>query len=156
MAVLNIRKIGDPVLRSKSKGIEQITENTLKLIDDMTETMYKNDGVGLAAPQVGVLMRIIVIDTGENDLYQVINPVVVDCQGEELREEACLSIPGENGVVPRAKIVTVEGLNREGEKISLKAEGLLARVFQHEIDHLDGGLFIDKVVKIDETDEVVE
>lgn len=149
MAILNIRKLGDPVLRSKCKPVEKITDKTRDLIDNMVDTMYHGDGVGLAAPQVGVLQRIITIDTREDELITLVNPEIVSFTGKALDEEGCLSIPGRTGIVPRAEEVVVKGLNRSGKKVQFEAGSRLARVFQHEIDHLDGVLYIDKTVEID-------
>ncbi len=150
MAILNIRQLGDPVLRSKCKPVRKITDKTRELIDNMVDTMYHDDGVGLAAPQVGVLQKIIVIDTRKDKLITMINPKIVSAEGKKLGEEGCLSIPGKTGIVPRAEKVVVKGLNRKGKEYQIEASELLARTFQHEIDHLDGTLFIDKTVEIDE------
>ncbi|ACL69745.1 peptide deformylase [Halothermothrix orenii] len=151
MPVLQIRKIGDPVLRSKAKPVTEITKKTLSLIDNMVETMYQAEGVGLAAPQVGVSKRIIVVDTGEGQgLIELINPEIIETEGKDIMEEGCLSVPGQTGKVIRASKVTVKGLNRGGKEVRIRAEGFLARAFQHEIDHLNGILFIDKVVRIGE------
>lgn len=146
MAILNIREVGDPVLRTSAKPIEEITTTTKELITNMVETMYEADGVGLAAPQVGVSKRIIVGDTG-NDSFKLINPEITEkSERTYIDEEGCLSIPGETGQVERSFAVTVEGLNPDGEEVTIEAEGLLARVLQHEIDHLDGTLFTDKTL----------
>ncbi|MFI5358881.1 MAG: peptide deformylase [Halanaerobiales bacterium] len=149
MAILNIRKIGDPVLRTKAKEVKEITEKTLELLDNMAETMYAAPGVGLAAPQVGILQRIVVIDVeDEHGLIELINPVITEYSREELiMEEGCLSIPGRSGKVKRPARVTVRALDRKGKEFELKAEGYLARAIQHEVDHLDGFLFIDKVLE---------
>ncbi|MFW6381774.1 MAG: peptide deformylase [Bacillota bacterium] len=152
MAVLNIRIVGDPVLRSQAKAVESISEETGKLIDNMVDTMYRYNGIGLAAPQVGILQRIIVIDVGDN-LIEMVNPRILSGEGQELREEGCLSIPEETGFVERKKRVKVRGLDREGKEINMEAEGLLARAFQHEIDHLNGVLFTDKTVQIEEDED---
>lgn len=149
MAILNIRKIGDPVLRTKANEVKEITEKTLELLDNMAETMYAAPGVGLAAPQVGILQRIVVIDVeDEHGLIELINPVITEYSREELiMEEGCLSIPGRSGKVKRPARVTVRALDRKGKEFELKAEGYLARAIQHEVDHLDGILFIDKVLE---------
>ncbi|MTI79801.1 MAG: peptide deformylase [Firmicutes bacterium] len=147
MAVYEVVKNGDPVLREKAKQVPKITPNVKKLLDNMRETMYINKGVGLAAPQVGVSKRIIVVDVGEG-LFEVINPEIVESQGVETDMEGCLSIPGAVGDVPRAASVVVKGLNRDGQEVSINARGFLARAFQHEIDHLDGVLFIDKAENV--------
>lgn len=148
MAILNIRKLGDPVLRTKAKEVQEITDKTRELLDNMAETMYAAPGVGLAAPQVGVLQRIVVIDVeDENGLVELINPVITEYSPEKvIVEEGCLSIPGQSGKVLRPARVTVKALDREGKEFELKAEGYLARAIQHELDHLDGILFIDKVL----------
>lgn len=143
MAVYGIVLKGDGVLREKAKEVPRITPNIIKLLDNMRDTMYANKGVGLAAPQIGVSKRVIVVDVGEG-LYEVINPEVLDRRGEMLDLEGCLSIPEVVGDVKRAAEIRVRGLDREGREIEVEAGGYLARAFQHEIDHLDGILFIDK------------
>ncbi|WP_394355738.1 peptide deformylase [Caldicoprobacter guelmensis] len=135
----------DDVLRKKSKPVEKIDKRVLELLDDMAETMRHADGVGLAAPQVGILRRVVVIDVGEG-LIELINPEIVESSGEQRGAEGCLSIPGIRGEVIRPERVKVKALNREGEQIEVTGTGLLARALCHEIDHLDGILFIDKVV----------
>jgi len=152
MAIRNIRKDGDEILRKRSKEIKVINEKILTLLKDMADTMYENDGVGLAAPQVGVLKRAVVIDVGEG-LLELINPVIVSQEGEESDVEGCLSIPGVYGEVKRPESVVVEALNPKGEKIVIKGEGLLARALCHEIDHLDGILFKDKVIRFIDPEE---
>lgn len=147
MAIFEIVKIGDEILRSKAAPVKKITPNVIKLLDNMRETMYGNKGVGLAAPQIGVSKRVIVVDVGDG-LIELINPVITKMEGEEIDTEGCLSIPGVLGDVPRAYRVEVEGLNRLGERVEYRGEGFLARALQHEIDHLDGILFIDKAIKI--------
>jgi peptide deformylase len=146
MAIRNIRKIGDELLRKKSKKVDEINERILTLIKDMQETMYAADGVGLAAPQVGILKRIAVIDVGQGPI-NLINPEILETEGEYLDEEGCLSIPGQQGNVLRPEKVKVKALNEKGEEFVLEGEGLLARALCHEIDHLDGVLFIDKLVE---------
>jgi peptide deformylase len=148
MSPLQIRKIGDPVLRTKAKKIDEITEKINDLIDNMFETMYSEDGIGLAAPQVGILKRIAIVDIQEDNKIVLINPEIIEEEGKAVMEEGCLSIPGETGDVIRAEKIKVKTLDRDGNEIEFKAEGLEARAIQHEIDHLDGILFIDKVVKI--------
>ena len=148
MSPLQIRKIGDPVLRTKAKKIDEITEKINDLIDNMFETMYAEDGIGLAAPQVGILKRIAIVDIQEDNKIVLINPEIIEEEGKAVMEEGCLSIPGETGDVIRAEKIKVRTLDRDGNEIEFKAEGLEARAIQHEIDHLDGILFIDKVVKI--------
>ncbi|HOK00448.1 MAG TPA: peptide deformylase [Candidatus Pacearchaeota archaeon] len=143
MALLEIKKYPDPILKKKSYEVEKITDEIKKLIEDMAETMKKNNGVGIAAPQVGVLKRIIVIET-ENGIVPFINPKIIKKSKEkETMEEGCLSFPGVFLKIKRPKEVEIEALNKEGKKI--KAKGLLARILQHEIDHLDGILLIDRL-----------
>lgn len=146
MAIRIIRKDEDPILRKKAKKVEKINERVKTLIKDMRETMYDADGVGLAATQVGVLKRIILVDVGEG-LLEMINPEILESCGEEVDEEGCLSLPGVNGVVPRPEAVTVKGLNPEGQEIIIEAKNLFARAICHEIDHLNGVLFTDRMIK---------
>jgi peptide deformylase len=144
MAIRIIVKDPDPVLREKAKPITKITPNVHKLLDDMADTMYDAEGVGLAAPQIGILKRAIVIDVGdEHGLIEMINPEIVSKEGEQFGPEGCLSIPGLRGDVARAMKVTVRGLDRNGKEIEITGTELLARAFQHEIDHLNGILFTD-------------
>lgn len=143
MAIFDIRKAGDPVLKQKAEPVGKITKKLKELIDSMAQTMYAADGVGLAAPQVGVSRRIIVIDVGEG-LIELVNPAIIASEGRECASEGCLSIPGVYGDVERASRVTVEALDRNGKQVQLQAEGLLARALQHEIDHLEGVLFIER------------
>ncbi len=146
MAIRNIRKDEDPILRKKAKKVEKIDDRVKTLLEDMKDTMYDADGVGLAAPQVGVLKRIILVDVGEG-LLEMINPEIVETCGEEIDEEGCLSLPGKNGEVPRPEAVTVKGLNPQGQEIVIEAQHLFARALCHEIDHLNGVLFTDRIVK---------
>ncbi|MEC0306368.1 peptide deformylase [Paenibacillus lautus] len=144
MAIRIIVKEPDGVLHKKAKEVTKITPNVQKLLDDMADTMYDAEGVGLAAPQVGILKRLIVIDAGdEHGLIKMINPEIVESEGEQFGPEGCLSIPGWNGDVRRAEKVTVKGLDREGKELVITGTGLLARAFQHEIDHLNGVLFTE-------------
>lgn len=152
MAVLPIRLVPDPVLRKKAKPVERVTKRVQKLIKDMADTMYDAKGVGLAAPQVGVSERIIVVDVGEG-LVALINPRLVDKDGLEVDVEGCLSIPGLTGYVERAAIVEVEGLDEKGRPMRIRAEGLFARALQHELDHLDGILITDIATSIHEVSE---
>lgn len=145
MAIRNIRKYGDELLRKKSRKIEKIDDRILTLLEDMVETMYNAEGVGLAAPQVGILKRAVVIDVGEG-LIKLINPEIIETEGNQKDIEGCLSVPGEQGEVERPYKVKVKALNEKGEEIVLEGEDLLARAFCHEIDHLDGILFVDKVI----------
>lgn len=149
MAIRNIRTIGDDILRKKCRTVDEINDRILTLIKDMQETMYAADGVGLAAPQVGILKRIAVVDIGEGPV-NLINPEIIETEGEYLDEEGCLSIPGEQGAVLRPEKIKVKALNEKGEEILLEAEGLFARAICHEVDHLDGVLFVDKVIESEE------
>ena len=146
MALRQIVKIGEPVLRKKSKVVKEINDRIIELLDDMADTMYEADGVGLAAPQVGILKRVVVIDIGDG-LIELINPEIIETSGEQIDEEGCLSVVGEAGNVRRPNYVKVRALNRNGETIELEGEELLARAFCHELDHLDGILFVDKIEK---------
>ncbi|MDN4619570.1 peptide deformylase [Paenibacillus sp. PsM32] len=144
MAIRIIVTEPDEVLHKKAKEVTKITPNVQKLLTDMADTMYDADGVGLAAPQVGILKRLIVVDVGDdNGLIELINPEIIESNGEQLGSEGCLSIPGLNGQVRRALEVTVKGLDRNGEEVTITGRDLLARAFQHEIDHLNGVLFTD-------------
>ncbi|RKN86626.1 peptide deformylase [Paenibacillus ginsengarvi] len=144
MAIRIIVKDPDPVLRETAKPVPKITPNIHKLLNDMADTMYDAEGVGLAAPQIGILKRVIVIDVGdEHGLIEMINPEIVSLEGEQLGPEGCLSIPGLRGDVKRAMKVTVKGLDRNGDELVITGSELLARAFQHEVDHLNGVLFTD-------------
>ncbi|MDY5870868.1 MAG: peptide deformylase [Lachnospiraceae bacterium] len=145
MAIRNIREIGDPVLNKKCKEVNELTDRTRELIDDMFETMYDADGVGLAAPQVGILKRIVVIDvTGENPIL-LINPVIMETSGEQRGYEGCLSVPGKNGIVTRPNYVKVKAYNEEMKPFELEGTELLARAICHELEHLDGHLYVERV-----------
>lgn len=145
MALLNIMHYpDDAVLKKKSRKVEKINERALILLEDMVETMYAANGAGLAAVQVGILRRVIVIDDGTG-LLKLINPVIVEASGEQQELEACLSIPGIYGRVKRPERVVVHALNERGQPFEMEGMGLLARAFCHEIDHLDGILFIEKL-----------
>jgi len=146
MAIRNIRKDGDEILRKRSREVDEINDKVLTLLKDMADTLYKADGVGLAAPQVGVLKRVVVIDAGDG-LLELINPVLKSESGLQCVPEGCLSVPGVWGEVNRPTHVVVEALNSKGEKITIEGDGLLAQALCHEIDHLDGILFKDKVVR---------
>lgn len=146
MAVYRILRLGEEILREKASPVPKITDSILRLLDNMAETMYHANGVGLAAPQIGVSKRVVVVDAGEG-LIALINPVVVAAEGEEVAVEGCLSIPGVEGEVKRAASVKVSGWDRSGREVQVEGSGLLARALQHEIDHLDGILFIDKVIR---------
>ena len=145
MAILNIVKKGDPVLRKVCRPVPEITPRILQLLDDMVETMRKADGVGLAAPQVGILRRIAVVECEPGVVYELINPRIIARAGEQYGSEGCLSVPGTWGKVSRPMHVTVQCFNRKGETVEYHGSELLARAFCHEIDHLDGKLFIDFV-----------
>lgn len=146
MAIRNIRVNGDEVLRKKCKKVDKINDRILTLIEDMIDTMYEADGVGLAAPQVGILKRIFVIDVYDDEGARVfINPEILETSGSQIGEEGCLSIPGESEEVERPNYVKVKALNEKGEEFVLEAEELLARAICHENDHLDGILYIDHV-----------
>ncbi len=149
MAIRNIRVDDDPILRRKSREVTEFNERLFDLLDDMKETMYKSGGVGLAAPQVGILKRVVVMDVSEdrNEYIELINPVITDAEGSQTGNEGCLSLPGLCGVVTRPDIVKVKAQNREGKWCLYKGEGLKARCFCHEIDHLDGILYKDKLDK---------
>ena len=146
MAIRTIRIYGDDLLRKKSRVVDEIKPRILLLIKDMKETMYNSKGIGLAAPQVGILKRIVVIDIG-NGPIALINPEIVDMQELQVAEEGCLSIPGIQKNVERPEKVKVRALNENGEEIIIDGEGLLARALCHEIDHLNGVLFVDKALE---------
>ncbi len=148
MAVYNVVTLPDEVLRQKAKPITNINAGVLRLLDNMKDTMYAFDGVGLAAPQIGVSKRIVVVDTGE-EYYELINPEIIFREGEQTGSEGCLSVPGIAGIVKRAKKVIVKALDRNGQEINITANDLLARAFQHEIDHLDGILFTDIALSVE-------
>ncbi|OXL84287.1 peptide deformylase [Paenibacillus sp. SSG-1] len=140
-----ILPFGDPILRKKAKPVTEITPRIHKLLDDMADTLYAEEGrAGLAAPQIGILRRVIVMDCGDG-LIELINPVMLEQAGEQTGPEACLSYPGYTGIVKRAKYVKIRTLTREGKTIVMEAEDYLARCIQHEMDHLDGILYIDHI-----------
>ena len=142
MALLDIKKAGAPVLKEVCAPVQRVDAKLKALLDDMAETMYKSNGIGLAAPQIGKAIRVVVIDVGEG-LIEMINPLITHREGKVIDSEGCLSVPNIFGDVERAEKVTVEFTNRFGKRKKLKAEQLLARCIQHELDHLDGVLFID-------------
>lgn len=146
MAIRNIVKDGDDILRKVCRSQLTFDDRLATILDDMIETMYAADGVGLAAPQVGILRRYCVIDIGEG-VIELINPVIVSTEGEQFEQEGCLSFPGEYGVTSRPEKVTVRAQNRKGENFTVTGEGLLARALCHEIDHLDGIVYKDRLVK---------
>ena len=145
MAIRNIREMGDPVLNKPCKPVTEVTERIAELIEDMFETMYDADGVGLAAPQVGILKRIVVIDVTGEDPILLINPVIIETSGEQTGNEGCLSLPGKTGVVTRPNYVKVRAYDEEMKPFEIEGTELLARAFCHEIDHLDGHLYVEKV-----------
>ena len=147
MAMRNVLKNGDERLRKKSRPVTEFNERLWQLIDDMYETMKENDGVGIAAPQVGILRRVVVIDVGEGR-HDLVNPVITEQEGDQIGSEGCLSVPGEYGIVHRPSSLTVKAQDRNGKPIELKAEGYLAVAVCHEVDHLDGVLFIDKAERM--------
>ena len=144
MAKLKIRKLGDECLRKVCRPVDAITPRIITLLDDMVETMRAANGCGLAAPQVGVLRRIVVVEVEEGTVYELINPRIVAYSGEQEGQEGCLSVPDQWGIVKRPMHVTVEAMNRKGEIVQYTGHELLARAFCHELDHLDGKLYIDK------------
>ena len=147
MAIREIRLSGDEILRKTSREVEEVTDKIRELLDDMVETMHKYNGVGLAAPQVGILKRVIVIDLydGEEPL-QLVNPKIIKAKGKQEVEEGCLSFPNEYAKMVRPKEVTVEALDRDGKKVIITGKDLLAQAFAHEIDHLNGILFVDNMI----------
>ncbi|MCR5150471.1 MAG: peptide deformylase [Clostridiales bacterium] len=152
MAIRNIVKVGDPILNKKSRKVEKFDERLWLLLDDMKETMYSAGGVGLAAVQVGVLRRAVVLDCGTPDMsdyLELINPEIISKEGEQREMEGCLSLPGESGTTVRPAVVKIKCQDRNGKWCVYKAQGLKARCFCHEIDHLDGVLFTSKVIKED-------
>ena len=148
MAKLKILKVGDETLRKTSRPVDGITPRIQRLLDDMVETMRAADGVGLAAPQVGVLRRVVVIETPDEGLIELINPKIIAFSGEQESEEGCLSVPGRWGITRRPMHVTVRAINRKGETFDMSGSGLLAKAFCHEIDHLDGTLFVDNALEL--------
>ena len=151
MALRNIRKLGDDILRKKCRKVEEIDDRIKTLLDDMAQTMYEANGVGLAAPQIGILKRIAVIDVGDG-IIELINPEIISVYGSEVADEGCLSVPGKYGKVERPTEVTVRATDRDGNEYEITGEGLLARALCHEIDHLDGIVFVDKVIEYTEVD----
>ena len=144
MSIRLIVKEPDSVLREVAKEVTKFNANLKKILKDMAETMYDADGVGLAAPQIGISKRVIVVDVGdENGLIEMVNPVIVERDGEQLGPEGCLSIPNINGEVLRADHIVVQGQNSDGETFTVEATGYFSRAFQHEVDHLNGVLFTD-------------
>lgn len=151
MAIYQIVKNGDEVLRQRAKEVKEVNDSIKRLLDNMRDTMYDANGAGLAAPQIGISKRVIIVDPGD-ELLELINPEIIASEGSETDLEGCLSIPGYTGEVTRFFKVTVRALNRQGKAMEITREGLAARALQHEIDHLDGILFIDKAENIQEVD----
>ena len=148
MAIRNIVTIDDPVLRKKSRPVVNFDEKLWTLLDDMKETLKKADGAGLAAVQVGILRRAVIVDVGDGKPLELINPEIVETSGEQEGQEGCLSLPGKWGVVRRPEFVRVRAQNRKGQWCMYKGEGLKARCFCHEIDHLDGIVFTDRAKRM--------
>ena len=144
MAIRNIRTLGDEILTKTAKEVTEMTPRLKELIDDMFETMYETNGVGLAAPQVGIRKQVVVIDCGDDPIV-LINPKVLETSGSQTGYEGCLSVPGKTGVVTRPDYAKVSALNEDMEEITVEGEGLLARCLLHEIDHLNGIVYVDKV-----------
>lgn len=147
MAIRIIRENGDEILRKKAKEVEKVDDKIREILDDMVETMHQFNGVGLAGPQIGLLKRLIVIDLYDDEgPIKLVNPKMIKQEGEQEVEEGCLSFPNQFAKIIRPAKVTIEALNENGEKIKIKAEGLLAQAISHELDHLDGILFVDKII----------
>ena len=144
MALRNIVTEEDPVLRKKSRPVTEVNDRIRTILDDMAETMHAAYGVGLAAPQVGILRRMFVVQVDDEHLYELINPEIVEADGDQYGEEGCLSVPGYVGLVHRPEHVKIRGLDRNGKPVEYEGEGLLARAFMHEYDHLDGIIYTDK------------
>ena len=149
MAIRTIRISTDEVLRKTCKEVKEITPNLITLLDDMADTMYDANGVGLAAPQVGILKRVVVIDIGEG-LVELINPVILETSGSQTDDEGCLSVPGKYAPVERPNYVKAKAMDRDGNEFIIEGEELMARALCHEIDHLDGILYIDKALPVEE------
>lgn len=154
MAILKIIKKDDPTLRKISRKVDEITPRIIKLLDDMRDTLHKAEGAGLAAVQVGVLRRIVLVETEPGETLELINPEIIEYSGEQEELEGCLSVPGVWGITHRPEKVTVKAMNRKGEYFTVSGTGLKARAFCHELDHLDGKLFTDKAVRILTQDEL--
>ena len=147
MAIRIVRENGDEVLRKKSKEVEEVNDKIRELLDDMVETMHKYNGVGLAAPQIGILKRMLVIDLyDDKGPIKIINPKIIKEKGTQEVEEGCLSFPNQYAKIVRPEEIVIEALNENGEKVKIKAKDLLAQAISHEIDHLDGILFVDKII----------
>ena len=153
MAILNIIKEGDPVLRKKCRPVEEITPRILQLLDDMHDTLEKAQGVGLAAPQVGVMRRIVIVEI-EDKKYEMINPEIIETKGKQEEIEACLSVPEKFGLVKRPQWVKVRATDRNGKGYEVSGNGRMARCFCHELDHRDGTLYIDKAIEMYDADDI--
>jgi len=147
MGLRQLRTEGDEILRKKAKPVKEINEKIIALLDDMRETLIEKNGVGLAAPQVGVLKRVAIVEY-EDDFYELINPVIIASEDTQTCDEACLSVPGYHGDIERPLSITVEAMNRDGETFTVTVEEYLASVFCHELDHLDGVLYLDKATNV--------
>ena len=156
MALRNIREIGDPILNQRAKEVREMTPNLRALVEDMVETMRHANGVGLAAPQVGVLKRLVVIECEEGELHVLINPEIVERDGEQTGYEGCLSVPGKTGIVTRPNHVKVRALNENMEPVTVEGEELLARALCHELDHLDGHLYTEMAEELYTNEELEE
>ncbi len=146
MAIRQILTVGEDILTKKCREVTDINDRILSILDDMADTLYESGGVGLAAPQVGILRKIVVIDIGDG-LIELINPEIVSAKGSQTDNEGCLSYPGRYGLVTRPNVVTIRAMDRNGETFEMTGEGLLARAFCHEIDHLDGKMFMNLVTE---------
>ena len=156
MAILNIIKEGDPILRKTSRPIEKVDARIKQLAQDMLETMRAANGAGLAGVQVGKLRRIVVVETEPDKPYIMINPVIIESEGSQTGAEGCLSIPGKWGLTTRPMTVTVRAIGLDGKEYTVTGSGLTARAFCHEIDHLDGKLYTDNVIRMLDPDEIEE
>ena len=156
MALRNIREIGDPILNQRAKEVREMTPNLRALVEDMVETMRHANGVGLAAPQVGILKRLVVIECEEGELHVLINPEIVERDGEQTGYEGCLSVPGKTGIVTRPNHVKVKALNENMEPVTVEGEELLARALCHELDHLDGHLYTEMAEELYTNEELEE
>lgn len=155
MAVHPIRQLGDPVLRQKAKRVTTIDGSIQRLIDDMIESMYAASGVGLAAPQIGVSLRVIVIGLPEEEPFALINPEIVKRSGQRLLDEGCLSLPGYRAQVSRSRVVVAKGLDRKGKPVRIKAvDNLLAQALEHEVDHIQGVLYVDHLESLDQLQKI--
>ena len=153
MAIRHVRIDGNPVLREKCKEVADVNDGIRKILSDMLETMYAQDGVGLAAPQIGIPKRMAVIDDRAGNVFKLVNPVITKSEGEQISTEGCLSVPGCKGSCKRPMKVWVEALNENGEQISFVAEGFLAVICCHEFDHLDGILYKDKAIEMERVED---